>query len=188
MSIIPDRAAFFEVVKAGPFNGSLEASQTDGMNALLDCWDRKPELQDPRWLAYMLATMAFETKGSMRPVSDPGKGYGHAYGVPDPDTGQAYYGRGYVPLRWKFNYSSWGKTLGKDLLGNPDLVLQPDVASILLTEGLKHGLFTGYPLGDYINETVDDPVRARLSAGDMANAEEVAALHGSFLSAINAVR
>lgn len=189
MSVIPNRAAFLEAVKDGPFAGSLETSQAAGVTTLLDCWDRKPELQDPRWLAYMLATMMFETKGTMLPVAEVNKGYGYAYGVPDPDTGQAYYGRGYIPVRWKWQYNSWSKNLSRDFLNNPDLLLQPDIAVILLCEGMKHGLFTGVPLGERHGGELDDPLRARQSVdGSMRHAEEVAAFYPGFLNAINAVK
>lgn len=189
MSIIPNRAAFFDAVRSGPFNGALDASQEAGIGVLLDCWDRKPELQDPLWLAYMLATMMFETGGAMMPVAEVDKGYGRAYGVPDTDTGQAYYGRGYIPMRWKWQYSSWGRSMGKDFLNNPDLVMQPDTAIILLVEGMKHGLFTGIPLGERHGGDRRDPLRARQSVdGRMGHAEEVAALYPGFLNAINAVR
>ena len=189
VSVIPNRAAFFDAATVGPFNGSLEPSQAAGISTLLDCWGRKPELQDPRWLAYMLATMAFETGFTMQPVEEPGKGSGYAYGIPDVDTGQCYYGRGYVPLRWAWNYNNWSRSMGKDFLRNPELALQPDIAAIILVEGLKHGLLTGIALGDCISDAVDDPLRARQCVAVVPDhAEEIAEMHVSFLEAIQRVK
>ncbi len=189
MSVIPNRAAFYEAIKVDPFGGVLESSQAAGVAVLLDCWDRKPELQDPKWLAYMLATMAFETKLTMQPVEEANKGYGYAYGIPDADTGQSYYGRGYIPLQWSWNYNSWGKNISKDFLNNPDLVMQPEIAIVIMVEGMKHGLFTGIPLGERHGGDLDDVVRARQSVdGMMGHAKDVAAFYPGFLRAINVAR
>jgi len=43
-----------------------------------------------------------------------------------------YHGRGYVQITWKSNYAHYGGELGVDLVNNPALALQPDVAAKLL--------------------------------------------------------
>src|SRR5262245_56302737 len=97
--------AFFDAVRNDPFSGSLSQSQVDGMNAILAAWQDNPRSDDLRWLAYCLATTFHETSQEMQPIEEYGKGAGMSYGVPDPDTGQTYYGRGYVQLTWRDNYA-----------------------------------------------------------------------------------
>jgi len=67
-----------------------------------------------------------------------------------------YYGRGYVQLTWQENYQEWSNRLGIDLVNNPDLATQPEIAAQIVVAGMKEGTFTGVGLDDYINgETVD---------------------------------
>ncbi|MBE3951934.1 hypothetical protein HJ144_09510 [Vibrio parahaemolyticus] len=47
----------------------------------------------------------------MQPVEEYGKGVGHEYGIPDPITGQTYYGRGDVQVTWKYNYERLSRLL-----------------------------------------------------------------------------
>ncbi len=63
------------------------------------------------YLAYTLATVYHETAYQMQPVEEYGKGAGHEYGIPDPITGKAYYGRGDVQVTWKYNYERLSKLL-----------------------------------------------------------------------------
>ena len=113
-----DRKAFFYGVRVKLFGGRLSQQQVDGMNAILNEWEKRA-LRDLRWLAYMLATVFWETAHTMWPIEEYGKGAGHPYGARDPITGQAYYGRGFVQLTWKANYATMGKLLGIPALPNP---------------------------------------------------------------------
>lgn len=45
-----------------------------------------------------------------------------------PTEGHQYRGRGYVQLTGKDNYQTYGDLIGKDLIGNPDLANDPEVA------------------------------------------------------------
>ena len=51
---------------------------------------------------------------------DPAKG-----GKPHPKTGHLYFGRGPHQLTWYCNYKHQGEKMGLDLIGNPDLMLEP---------------------------------------------------------------
>lgn len=46
--------------------------------------------------------------------------------------GMRYRGRGYIQLTWDYNYKTYGDLLNLDLLGNPDLALDPIVAADIL--------------------------------------------------------
>ena len=55
-------------------------------------------------------------------------------GNTQPGDGVKYKGRGYIQLTGRANYESYGKKLGIDLVGNPDLALKPDVAAKILVQ------------------------------------------------------
>lgn len=48
-----------------------------------------------------------------------------------------FMGRGFIQLTWKENYEKYGKLLGVDLVGNPDLAQQPMTASRILAAFFK---------------------------------------------------
>jgi predicted chitinase len=179
-----DRRKFFDRARARPFGGTLTQGQVDGCNAILDGWEARPELTDPRWLAYMLATAKWETAHTMQPIEEWGKGRGRAYGKPDQVTGRTYYGRGYVQLTWMGNYARMAALTGVDLVTRPELALEPKLAALIMFEGMKGGLFTGVGLPKYFNDTVDDPVGARRIINGTDHAPEIAEIHRAFLAAV----
>ena len=179
-----DRDKFFRHVRVRPFGGSLAQGQVDGLAAILDSWEARPEFTDRRWLAYMLATAKHETAHTMKPIEEYGHGVGRDYGRPDPQTGKAYYGRGYVQLTWKQNYAKMAALTGVDLVNHPELALEPKLAALIMFEGMKGGLFTGVGLGRYFNAMVDDPVNARRIINGTDRADEIAAIHAAFLKAL----
>jgi len=64
-----DRIYFFEGVKSRLFDGKLTASQSEGLEAIVSEFERR-ELDDFRWLAYILATAHHETGKKMQPVEE----------------------------------------------------------------------------------------------------------------------
>lgn len=155
-----DRAKFFAGVRTSPFNGRLTQGQVDGMSAILDEWERR-KLTDLRWLAYMLATVWWECDRTMQPIREVGRGKGRAYGKRDPQSGQFYYGRGFVQLTWRRNYEAMGKLIGADLVNDPDRALELPIASAILFLGMTRGIFTGRKLADYLNARATDWINAR---------------------------
>jgi putative chitinase len=141
--------------------GTLNQSQVDGLNALLGAAESDATITDIRWLAYMLATTYHETAHTFQPIEEIGKGRGRPYGTPDAVTGQTYYGRGFVQLTWKRNYQRFSDLLGVDLVNDPGLALEPDIAYRVMSIGMIRGLFTGKKLSDYINDLKTDYVNAR---------------------------
>ena len=177
-----DRVNFYAQARA-LFGGTLTQPQVDGINAILDGWDCAP-FGDLRWLAYILATTKHETANTMQPIREYGKGAGQPYGVPDPVTGQTYYGRGFVQLTWKDNYRRLGDKIGRDLVGNPDLALQMDVATDILLFGMALGLFTGVGLPKYFNDTTQDWINARRIVNGLDEAPKIAAYAQAFWVAL----
>jgi hypothetical protein len=185
-----DRTTYFDAVRQNPFGGQLSESQVDAQEQLLVNFERDT-YGDLRWIAYMLATTFHETAQTMQPISEYGHGEGHDYGVEDPETGQTYFGRGYVQLTWRDNYRRATEKLG--LIGADDLewhagqALDPDIAFQVMDAGMTEGWFTGKALPDYFNETTDDPVNARaIINNDVASmGETIAGYYHAFYIALD---
>lgn len=162
-----DRKLFFDSVRASLFAGKLSQGQVDGITLILNAWEAG-QYCDDRQLAYMLATVYHETAKTMQPIAEIGKGRGREYGRHVKQSGKAYparmplyYGRGFVQLTWYENYEKAGKTLGHDLLNDPDLALNPVIATAILIRGMLDGWVTGKRLSDYFNGSKEDWVMAR---------------------------
>lgn len=177
---------FFDAVRHTLFSDTLSQGQVNGMNAILDGWEVNAEFTDIRWLAYMLATTKWETAHTMQPIEEYGHGHGHSYGEPDPVTGKTYYGRGFVQLTWKSNYQKLARVTGIDLVNFPEYALQLPVATQILFDGMRDGLFTGVGLGRYFNEATDDPYNARKIINGLDKADTIKTIHGFFLEALKA--
>jgi predicted chitinase len=132
----------------------------------------------------MLATVYKECATRMWPTTE--------YGSEDYLKGKEYYpyiGRGFVQLTWEENYKNAGIALGliddRDLVVHPDVALDSLIAARIMFRGMAEGWFTGAKLGQYFNDTVDDPVGARRIINGTDCAYEIADYHQIFLSALN---
>jgi putative chitinase len=201
-----DRQRFYEAIRAdrGIFPRGVAQSAVTTIDAMLDEWDRR-ELNDLRWLAYMLATIRGECGDAMAPVREGftktdaearafvrRQRYPYAAVV----NGNVYYGRGLVQLTWERNYVVMGRLLGIDLHNNPDLALVPDIAVQILFEGMLRGEsgkgdFTGKSLEDYFNGTREDWLNARRIINGTDKASTFAAwgkrFHAALVSAYESV-
>jgi hypothetical protein len=189
-----DRTAYFDAVRGSLFQGSMSQQQVDGQSAILSQWETGETgtpMTDRRWLAYMLATTYHETAKKMWPIEEYGKGKGHKYGVPDPVTGETYYGRGFVQLTWKENYSK--ATINLSLSGDRDLVEHPQealdlvIASRIMFRGMSEGWFTGKKLGQFFDHDTNDPKGARIIINNdvSKNGAMIAGYHKKFLFALD---
>jgi putative chitinase len=186
-----DRKVFFDAVRQKPFRGKLTQEQVDGMEFLLGAWEDSPESPDLRHFAYMLATTFWETARTMQPIEEFGKGAGHSYGRPDPETGQTYYGRGYVQLTWRDNYRRASSQLGltggpKDLEWHAEKALDHAIAWDVMSEGMMEGWFTGKKLPDYFNASTDNSIGARRIINPDDKGRLIAGFHADFLAALQA--
>jgi hypothetical protein len=185
------RAYFFDSIKYYLFK-SFSQDQIDGLNVFLDWYDDKnpplPEKYhiDDRCLAYILATTYHETAATMQPIAEYGKGKGMKYGTPDPQTGQTYYGRGYVQLTWKENYQRQDDKLGLrgQLVTDADLALDPRYAKEIIIKGMYDGDFTGVGLGKFFTSDVTDWYEARTIVNGHDRATDIADYAEKFCNAI----
>lgn len=168
-----NREMFFDKLRQTVFHGSISQKQVDGINTILDEWEKR-SLPNVIWLAYILATTYHETASTMQPIEEYGKGKSRPYGKINPETGYAYYGRGYVQLTWDYNYKNMGKLLQVDLYHDPKLALVPAIAVQIMFEGMIRGLFTGKRLGDYFNEHKEDWYEARRIINGIDKADLIA--------------
>jgi predicted chitinase len=162
-----DSGKFFDAIR--PLFGSLDQSQVDGCQALLQAFGaaRWPL----SWAAYGLATAFHETNKTMQPVEEAYwltdsaaaayffKMYDPQGQRPDvakrlgntqPGDGAKYCGRGFVQLTGRRNYSDMAEHTGADLVNHPELALKPDVAAKIMVWGMESGSFTKHKLADHL--------------------------------------
>lgn len=197
-----DRGRFFSSVRSRPFHQHLAQFQVDGMNAMLQRWEQS-QFTDPRWFAYMLATVFHETNATIQPISEIGSNayffrmydidgarpsVARALGNVRPGDGTRYHGLGLAQITGRANFAKFGKALGIPLVENPHLALRMDVALDILFTGMttkvSGGSFTGKELDDYFNDTTDDPINARRIINGRDKADEIAATYHDFLNAV----
>lgn len=174
---------FDEVRKAF---GPLSQKQVEGIELLV----KTSAAQPLKHRAYILATAWHETAFTMQPIEEYGKGKNKPYGKPDPVTGKAYYGRGYVQLTWKDNYVKAQERLQQldlinssvNFVNNPDKVMEPKISAYIICIGMKEGWFTAKKMSDY-NNYVD--MRRVVNGTDKAN--EIADYAHSFEYALSFV-
>lgn len=117
---------------------------------------------DRRQLAYCLATFKWETAHTMKPIDEFGgsayfnKRYGpqtkvgKMLGNTKPGDGDLFHGRGYVQITGRRNYAKAKSLTGVDLINNPDLAKDPEIAYQIAIQGMKDGWFTGRKLSQFI--------------------------------------
>jgi putative chitinase len=185
-----ERTAFFDSVRAQPFDGVLSQSQVNGLNYLLDTWENYHFDKDQRWLAYALATAFHETAATMRPIEEYGQGADKEYGQPTGPYGQCYYGRGFVQLTWLDNYEKAEAVLtDKYALPTPCVeyphrMLEDEPSALILYDGMIDGWFTGVGLPQFFNLTTEDPVNARKIVNGLDQADLIAGYYASFKAAL----
>src|SRR5262245_51224755 len=166
-----DRTLYFDAVRTSLFSGHMTQQQVDGQNFILDTWEQYRDYDDPRWLAYFLATSMHETSSTMWPIEEYGKGQGMEYGKPDPETGETYYGRGFVQLTWRENYQRADDEIltpmgAQSCVENADQQLVPIIAAATGYRGMIEGWFRSDSKGRqtfarYFDKDTNDAYTAR---------------------------
>ncbi|MEM6404521.1 MAG: peptidoglycan-binding protein, partial [Cyanobacteria bacterium P01_D01_bin.116] len=132
---------------------------------------------DAGQIAYILATAELESQlGLYMEEIASGEQYEGLpqYGNTQPGDGVRFKGRGYVQITGRRNYTDWSQRLGIDLVSNPELAEQPDIAAKILVQGMRDGTFTGKELSDYINGGNRDFVNARRIVNGLDKAQQIA--------------
>ena len=185
-----DRKKFYDSIRESLFYGVLSQRQVDGMNYLLDVWERLFPALPIEWLAYCLATVFHETAYMMVPLEEYGKGEGKAYGEPVGPHGETYYGRGHVQLTWEDNYKKGEQAL-LDRYGvvapmhqYPHRMLEDETSALVLYDGMIEGWFTGVGLPSFFNAATEDPVNARKVVNGLDKADLIAGYYWNFKAAL----
>lgn len=153
--------AFFDKLRSGIMGPKLDDDEVSGTTAILEAMAGLPT----SWTAYALGTAYHETAHTMQPIKEFGgpKYFFRMYdpqgerpvmakrnGNIHPGDGVKFCGRGYVQLTWRTNYERAGKLLGVDLVSDPDLAMNKDIAALILRNGMKVGWFTGKCFANYL--------------------------------------
>ncbi|MCL6708333.1 hypothetical protein M8R20_15135 [Pseudomonas sp. R2.Fl] len=194
-----DSRRFFDAVRRDPFPGRLTRGQVEGIGAIGAAWRRLAAGEDPRGLAYCLATAFHETAGTMRPVRETLAGSDaeavarldrafaagrlpqvkRPYWRPDAD-GRTWYGRGLVQITHRENYERLSRATGVDIVSEPDRAMELDVAAAVMVLGMARGLFSGRRLGEFFCDGTEDWKGARRIVNGMDRAELVAGYGRAF--------
>lgn len=172
-----DKEYFFE--KYRDQYGSQTQSQITGLETIINAFEAEPLLDNYKHLAYMLATVKHECADTWQPITERGPYQYFKYligklGIHNLAEANLYKGRGYVQITGKTNYSKFSNILNIDLLGNPELALDPEIATKIMFKGMAEGLFTGHKLSDYFNDFSEDPINARKIINGKDKAELIA--------------
>ena len=159
--------------------GRLAVNQVAGIEFLLKATEGLPL----RHRAYVLATAWHETGPASsdlhmtprREIWGPTPAQKRYEGRADlgntqPGDGKRFMGRGYVQITGRANYNRASTIVGRDLVSNPDLTMDPDFAAKIIVHGMVHGWFTGRKMSDfdsYVNmrRVVNGTDKAALIAG-----------------------
>ena len=169
---------------------------TGGLQALLDRLQQDEEWNSVSEIAYVLATIKWETMNTFTPIHEmgslsyfdkyePGTTIGQNLGNKEAGDGFLYRGRGYVQITGRDNYGHIGSLLGVDLLNNPDLALNADTAYTIAARGMREGWFTGRRLAQYMQAAGSpDYINARRIINGLDHAADISAFAQRFASTL----
>ena len=151
--------------------GFLTSEQKNNIRLITNAFSKYGD-GDKSKLAYILATAWHESW--LKPIKEIRASQGTSlYNTQNQYWYTGYYGRGFVQLTWQSNYQKMGNWLGIDLVNNPDLALQPDIAAKILVYGMINGSFTGKKLSDYITGSYNDFYNARRVVNGLDQAQKI---------------
>lgn len=195
-----DPARFFDHLRHSDVLGPvLTDEEVRGCEAITEACGR--DGWPISWVAYALATAFHETAGEMRPIGERG---GDAYfqrkydpqglnpslarrlGNTQPGDGALFSGRGWVQLTGRTNYEKAEKVTGWPLIEQPDMALEPGLASAIMVAGMRDGWFTGRGLKHYLPLSGPAQEGAFISARRIINGTDRADLIAGYALAFQA--
>ena len=195
-----NRKFFFEHVRLNLFDGIMKHHQVEGLIGFLDYWEQNLAEEDDRWLAYILATAHHEVDRKMTPIKEYGSVayFKRMYDIEGDEPhvakqlgnihqgdGVKFHGRGFVQITGRTNYADWGNRLAIDLVNDPDLALQLDVATSIIFRGMIEGTFTTKSLSDYFSANKEDWRNARRVVKGTDKADLIASYGKKYYAAIS---
>lgn len=162
-----DYGKFYDFLRADSMLGPvISTSEFQGCDAIILAFARAGSPLSH--VAYGLATAYLETAMTMQPVKEIG---GNAYytrmyditgqrpkkarelGNLTPGDGARFPGRGYPQLTGRTNYARATAKLRAlgfdvDLVADPDRAMEPEIAAVIMVQGMTEGWFTGRKLSD----------------------------------------
>lgn len=206
------RSRFYSAVRASLFAGKLTQAQVEGMEAILNEWEKTGQT-DPRWLAYILATAHHETGARFAPVEEnlnysakrltqvwPSRFPSIAVSTPYANNPQklankVYGGRmGNTQPGDGFRFIGRGfvQITGRDnyaqygLADTPERASENATAAHIIVDGMINGRFTGLTLRAFFDHDSDNPVGARKIINPDANGAKIAKEYEAYLKAVKA--
>lgn len=211
-----DKAYFFDAVRESLFGGALTENQVAVMDSIIDSYDGsfdrmayvlatpyheagRPLLPVAENLNYSAKRIRevwpsrFRSDKAAEPYANNPEALGNKVYARDdlgndkPGDGYRYRGRGLSQITGKAMYAKFGKLMAIDLVGNPDLALDPKIAARILVVGMRDGLFRpGNSLATYINPGKVDYVGARAIINNdvKASGEKIASYANKFRRAL----
>ena len=191
-----NRKAFYDALRSsGLFPNGISTSQFQGMENLLNVWDKYFSRDSDFLLAYNLGTAFHETARTMQPIMErgpvsyfnkyePGTRIGNMLGNTVKGDGYRFRGEGHVQNTGRRNATVATKRinelfgLGIDLVKNPEKRGDPFISAISLFLGNKEGWWTGKDLLDYIDgvpESDAEELREFTNARRVVNGTDKAA-------------
>jgi len=180
--------------------GNIKQSQVDGLNFLLDKLDQSDLILRISEYAYVLATIAIECNWTWQPVVEAYwikpewariaalKTYYYRLRKSMYPFGKLFAGQGFVQLSTYNNYVVFNKLVkkrfpDKDIVENPEQAREPEIAWVILEEGMtsrevtfKDESFTGYVLRDFFNDRKMDFYNARKIINGLSGAGKIAGI------------
>ena len=201
-----DRAVFFSDL--GARTGLVpKGAAKSGLSFLLDQFEADPLFTQIRDLAYVLATIRWETAHTFQPVKEKRASRDknpRLLEIQNRYWPTGYFGRGYVQITWENNYKKASERLAgttfalhsrsvtvqaKTLLDKPDLVLKPAVSYAIAARGMREGWFTRKKLADFIRgEEPPDYLNARKIINGLDQAERIAEYANGFELVLRAAK
>lgn len=188
--MLSNERLFYDSIRRSKLFGPVfDSKEFNGVQEIIkDCTNAHWPIA---YTAYALATAYHETAHTMQPIKEYG---GYAYytrlydisgqnpkrarlmGNTAIGDGARYCGRGFVQLTWKTNYARASRELGIDLVKNPDLALDPDIAGDIMIKGMEQGWFTGKALKHYLPGYAKANARQFINARYIINGKDKAAI------------